>query len=648
MFSSDTQRRLIDLLKQFGVAALYVLLSHIVHLYFKSNHVISVFEPASGLALAALLLGGKRYAWGVFLGAFLASAMTGITLIPAVAIATGNTLEALIGTWLLTRNNRFDPALPSLRSYLLLILAGSIGSINGALNGTTTLLVSGFLPSETYFINLTHWWMGDVLGIVLITPLILVGWQAKNDWLGAKRVAEAALLFGLTFLAGQIIFLGWFHDSLGQVAKGYVMFLFITWVAVRLGTRGTVIALIMTAIQALWGAYFGIGFFADDIAQTQLANYWLYMVILSVVGMALATFLAERKQTETALRESEEQLWSVMNNAPAVIFMKDTSSRYLFVNSMHEKLFHLSNAAIQGKTDHDLFPQNVADSFIEGDRKIIQSGLTLDAEERVPQDDGMHTYISVKFPLRNASGKIYAVCGIATDITERKAAEQQLHDLSAHLLNVREEEKASIAREIHDELGGTLTALKMDAYWLSRKLPANEETTPLLERVRSMSQLIDNAVGVTRRIITSLRPTMLDDLGLLAALEWQAAEFQKRSGVECRVNCIEDEGELDKQRSIALFRIFQESLTNVSRHAGASRVEVEFRHSNEEVFLSVSDNGRGMPEARTDASIPYGILGMHERAEQLGGTIKFGSPPGGGFSVTVSLPPDSNKKGGTA
>jgi len=232
------------------------------------------------------------------------------------------------------------------------------------------------------------------------------------------------------------------------------------------------------------------------------------------------------------------------------------------------------------------------------------------------------------------------------DITERKRAKRRMQDLSAHLQTVREEEKASIAREIHDDLGGTLTALKMEAYWLAEELSAIKETEPLLKHVELMSQLTENAVNVTRRVITGLRPTILDDLGLLAALEWQAEQFRKHTGIGCRVNGIDDKVKLDSQYAIVLFRIFQESLTNVARHSGASRVEVEFHGGYDEVMLSISDNGRGLPEGHTVASGSYGMRGMSERVEQLGGRISFGSPPGGGFSVTVILPlPIENKEG---
>ncbi len=787
MLPPDTQRRLIDLLKQLGVAALYALLIHLDHRYFESGTTVSAFEAASGFALAVLLLGGKRYAWGVFLGAILINVMTAQFLV-AVVISSGHTLEALCGAWLLTHDNKFDPTLQSLRDYLRLILLGGGVGIGIAANiGVTVLLASGLIPSGTYSLELLHWWTGDTLGVILVTPLILVCWQTKNDWLGAKRVAEAALLLGLTFLAGQIVFLGWFHDSLGNIARGYVTFLFITWIAVRLGTRGTVITLTVTAIQALMGAYHGVGFFANDIAQTHLVNYWLYTVILSVTGMALATFLAERKQAEaekeiaaSQIKRAQAMLQTVLDSTPDWIFAKDTSYHFLFVNRAFAASQGCTPQDMAGRSDTEFWPDDLCNGDpargIRGfhtDDDVAMAGNTIHNpyDPATHVDGKLHIFDTLKLPLLDADGHCYGVLGYARDITERKAiekellesknklqatldavpdllfevgldgriynyhsprtdllaapadvflgkkfsdvlppsvaevcmsalrdahksgvstgkhyelplpqgkfwfelsvsrkhvnpgqeprfiflarditerktAEQQLRSLSAHMLNVREEEKASIAREIHDDMGGTLTALKMDAYWLSRKLPANEETAPLLERIRSMSQLIDDAVGVTRRVISDLRPTMLDDLGLLAALEWQCTQFHKRTGIECRVNCVEDEGDLDKQRSIALLRIFQEALTNVARHSGASRVEVEFRHDEEEAFLSINDNGCGLPKESSVAANSYGILGMTERTEQLGGKIKFDSQPGSGLRITVAFPlPADNKRG---
>ncbi|HCI14375.1 MAG: hypothetical protein A2063_00260 [Gallionellales bacterium GWA2_60_142] len=241
---------------------------------------------------------------------------------------------------------------------------------------------------------------------------------------------------------------------------------------------------------------------------------------------------------------------------------------------------------------------------------------------------------------------------VVQDITERRRAESQLREFTAHLQAVREEEKVSIAREIHDDLGGTLSAIKMEAYWLKSELSAgmremHGEALPSIMRIQSMTQLIDNAADAARRIITGLRPAILDDFGLLAAIEWQCTQFQQRTGIECRVNCVENRGELDKARSIALFRILQEALTNVMKYAGASCVEIEFLHGSGEVMLSIYDNGRGLAEGQDVDFDHYGMLGMVERAEQLGGTVRFDSQPGNGLGVVVTLPLSADENEGT-
>ena len=243
--------------------------------------------------------------------------------------------------------------------------------------------------------------------------------------------------------------------------------------------------------------------------------------------------------------------------------------------------------------------------------------------------------------LRIQTGGAPSVRIAFTDISERKCHEQQLRELSAHLRTVREEEKASFAREIHDELGGTLAALKMDAYWLAHKLAEEKSLAPLQERAESMHSLLDEAVQAMRRIITDLRPAILDDLGLLAALKWQSAQFHKHTGIECELVCSgrgHHEGDMEKTLSINLFRIFQETLTNVARHSGASRVRVKLHYADDEIILAIGDNGHGLSEGHTIAPTSYGIRGLRERVAQLGGKIKLDSPPGSGLSVTVTLP----------
>ena len=329
------------------------------------------------------------------------------------------------------------------------------------------------------------------------------------------------------------------------------------------------------------------------------------------------------------------------------------------IGSLNDRTIKLTNPAyarmhgytmeeLHGLTVDSLYAPESRANLTQYDEILRSAGCYTFECMRLRKDGSTFPAVVDISTIEGTDGKNIYVASV-TDITARRQMERRLRDLTAHLQTVREEEKNCIAREIHDELGGTLTALKMEAYWLAGELSAHNESTPLLEHIELMARLIDNATNATRRIITGLRPSLLDDLGLLAALEWQAAQFHKRTGIECRVNCVADEdcvNKVDKTQSINLFRIFQEALTNISQHSFASKVEVEFHPSNEGVFLSICDNGCGITENHIYTSSSYGILGMTERVEQLGGTIKFGSMPNGGLSVTVNLPPAGNIKMG--
>ncbi len=225
----------------------------------------------------------------------------------------------------------------------------------------------------------------------------------------------------------------------------------------------------------------------------------------------------------------------------------------------------------------------------------------------------------------------------------RRAEEQlreshaQLRALSIYLQSVREEERTRIAREVHDELGQALTSCKLDLSWIAGKLPP--ELKPLLDKTRALTSHIDSTIQTVRRISTELRPGVLDHLGLVAALEWQANEFQNRTGIRCDVRGDVREPLPDQNLSTTFFRIFQETLTNVIRHAGATQVKVDLKEAEGQIILEVKDNGRGI--ARTDISNTrsMGLLGMRERAALLGGVFKIGSiPRGKGTRVTVSIP----------
>ena len=229
------------------------------------------------------------------------------------------------------------------------------------------------------------------------------------------------------------------------------------------------------------------------------------------------------------------------------------------------------------------------------------------------------------------------------DITERKRIEEavrsnaeQLRQLSLHLQDIREEERAAMAREVHDVLGQQLTGFKMDMSWLNRKL--KNEDPEIKERITGTLKLIDDTIKTVRKIASDLRPSILDDLGLVAALEWQSEEFEKRSGVKVHFAGNLQEIILEPQVAIALFRIYQELLTNVARHAQATEVRSSLYTGNEQLHLTVADKGKGFDMGNTTNKKTLGLLGIKERTQLMGGSYEIKSKPGEGTTVVVSVP----------
>src|SRR5581483_186836 len=217
---------------------------------------------------------------------------------------------------------------------------------------------------------------------------------------------------------------------------------------------------------------------------------------------------------------------------------------------------------------------------------------------------------------------------------------ERLRELSAHIQVMQEEERVRIAREVHDELGQSLTALKMDVAMLGKQLAPSEEVE---RRMASMLDLVNGTIRSVQRISAELRPSVLDDLGLVAAIEWQAKEFEERSGIACILDLPTEDFTAQGAQATALFRIFQETLTNVARHAEASMVEVQLRKSMSQIELRVRDNGVGIDLDNLTNAESLGVMGMRERAALTGGTLTIESSPGAGMTVIVRMPALENK-----
>jgi PAS domain S-box-containing protein len=413
------------------------------------------------------------------------------------------------------------------------------------------------------------------------------------------------------------------------------------------GTTFLIALMIMTAgflIMALIEVVLKPKFNANiPISIWGLLDPLLLVLIVTPCIYVLAVKPLERQQAMLRQQFNELNITSVTFESHEGVTVTDANNKILRVNRAFTEITGYTNEEAIGKTPAMLQSGRHDKEFYHKMWQILERDRFWSGEvwNRNKSGDIYPEWLTITAVL-GPDGQVTNYVGIFSDITERKAGEEQLRKLTAHIQTAREEEKTRIAREIHDDLGGTLTALKMETYRLQGKLSGIEQAASLLERVESMTQLIDNAVGVTRRVISDLHPGIIDDLGLVAALEWQCAQFSKRTGIACEVICAEDkddERKMDKTTAINLFRIFQEALSNVARHSGATRVSAEFHQGDEEIILSISDNGRGLPEKHVISQTSYGMRGMRERVAQLEGQIFFDTPRGGGLRVTVILPP---------
>jgi PAS domain S-box-containing protein len=242
------------------------------------------------------------------------------------------------------------------------------------------------------------------------------------------------------------------------------------------------------------------------------------------------------------------------------------------------------------------------------------------------------------------------VLSIIKNITERKKAEQKLRKsadlskkLAAHLQDIREEERKLIATEIHDELGQTLTVLKIQTSLLGKKL--NPDQKELSAKVDYLNGIIDGTVETVQRIATNLRPGILDEEGIVAAIEWQAKDFEKNTGINCNTFLPESNiKKLKPQKATALFRIFQETMTNVARHSKATKVKINLETTGNNVLLEVRDNGIGINKKKIDDPSSLGILGMRERAELFSGDVEINGVNGTGTTVKIRIPLKNNRE----
>jgi PAS domain S-box-containing protein len=384
------------------------------------------------------------------------------------------------------------------------------------------------------------------------------------------------------------------------------------------------------------------------LAWFEFSNSFLTLPDEHKITLSIIKDISERKKSEIELRESESRFKMLFNNANDAVFVTQLSNEksygdFIEVNEVactrlgytKEEFLQLSPSAIVSQKSINDFNFNM-------DRLLREGHVIYDLVHRakdkklIPVEINSHLFLYNEKP---------TVLSIARDITERKQAEEKLkrtskllRELATHLQSVREEERTMIAQEIHDELGQVLTALKIHVSLLANKLNKNQQA--LKEKINSLSDMIDESVESVQKISSKLRPGILDELGLIAAIEWQAEDFEKLTNIKCSLSLPKAEIVLEKNKSTAIFRIFQEALTNIARHSQATKTAISLFNHQSNIYLEILDNGKGITQEQIRDFKSLGIHGMEERAMVFGGQVYIEGIAGKGTTVKVEIPID--------
>jgi PAS domain S-box-containing protein len=348
------------------------------------------------------------------------------------------------------------------------------------------------------------------------------------------------------------------------------------------------------------------------------------------------------------LREEQQALFhkTLLNHLRSAVVALDTEGRIIYWNNFAWKLYQWAPEEVVGKRLLEVtIPPPHRDMYEE----VLQTVRTTEYWEgefpKRRRDGTVFPSFLTGASVRGREGDLLGYVGVSMDISERKEAEErlrasreQLRRLAARVQSIREAERARIARDIHDDLGQQLTALRIQLFRLVRDASAKAAAPKLVASIRSTIGLVDNSMESVRRIAAELRPSILDDLGLVAAVEWQLQEFHSRTRVRCVIDRTDENLLLEPERSTGVFRIFQEVLTNVARHAHAREVKVSIKRKGGCLLLDVQDNGQGITRQQITAPGSLGLLGMRERALRLGGDLSVRGVRGKGTRVSLRVP----------
>lgn len=660
------------LVKIFSFAVIYHLAARLglKMAYVQAN--TSPVWPPTGIAIAVLTLFSLSFWPGITLGVLIGSLLTGAPFSLAAGMTFGNTLEAIIAVIVLKKVVHFHDSFDRLNDVIGFALVSLVSTAVGATIGTTSLVLFTQTPQSAFFNIWLTWWIGDLLGALVVAPAIMIWIKPVSFSKYRKTFVEG---FGLVIL---IIFIALYVfsnkppiDTIHQ-AMIYVIFPFIIWAALRFGQHGATASIFLISAISIWGTVNGFGPFTQDSINESLILLQTFMGVVALTSLILAATTIERRKSAFALQQRIDDLDTLNNASKSFLGIFDKKHIYQTICRIAVEEFNASGAWIDIPENNEKPNIPVAAYGVTLEAKSKHQVNTKNPGQQIDKEVGSAT--STEFSLSNRSigsfplnfgntsfGELLILINDAAAFTEDRnllfrsyanlaavavqnswlfdevsRGNVQLHALSQRLMKAQEEERLHLSRELHDESGQILAALMVELGLLNRD---NEINGNLKDHFNNISDLSTNLQKNLHRLAANLRPASLDHLGLVKALEQYTFDFSRQHNIAIEFEAVGMENyRLPSDIETSLFRVIQESLTNVALHADASHVDVMLSHNNSLMIAIVEDNGVGFTTTGPAIEKQLGLFGMKERIEMLHGTFTLESSPGKGTTIKVEVP----------
>ena len=624
--------------------------------------------PPTGIAIAALLLFGKKYCPGIALGVIFGYLFNNNALYVSIGLAVGNTLEALVAAFLLKKIIGFRNSLDRVQDVIGLGVFGALATTISATVGVITLLLVGsdILP-YVWTIWFT-WWIGDFMGALVLTPLLLVWftlWPIR--WTSKKKIEGIIVLGLLLFVTGYVFA----NQTLGRVtheAMIYVIFPFVIYVALRFTQIGAVNSVALVSGIAIYGTAIGAGPLVRNSINESLILLQTFMGVVSLTALTLAATTSQRQGAEEALHHRVEDLAKLNDSSQTFLGIFETHTIYETVCLFAVEKFGLSGAWIElvnGSEKNS--PYGISQSKIDQVKSVLSIDMRQDQSEDVRRgffstahEEGTIAFLPLKFAGKNIGelalmsydthffspdreilldsyANLAAVAIQNTWLLDQvKSGNERLHALSHRLMEVQETEKLNLSRELHDESGQVISAMMVQLGLLERDA---ENPEMIHKYAQELKHIASDVLSNLHEMAVRLRPASLDHLGLVTALEQYISDFSRQHNLDVQFETVGIAGNRHSlEIETAIFRIVQESLTNVLLHAHASRVDVLLSQRKNILNAIIEDNGVGFIPEDVATHTHLGLFGMRERVEMLGGKFSIESSIGKGTTIQVEVP----------